>query len=229
MVAAEFRPYVLQVGHDGWKDVLVNGIELGRAYLRRLVQPSCPRITTTVTTIRIITTCNRHQEPATPHNCPPHRNLLKDITSSPFTFNAIPLPLLFTVNLRLLTSLSPFTTAPAALISPLVPSAIAPLTNSPSHPPSFRPLQQPRFHRTMAADAAPLPQNRTQQSPLASQRDSEAQATATAAPAGRFGGPMFPLGYKESLGQWVCLCLSLSLAPPPGTESSERRNQVKTK
>ncbi|KAF8249793.1 alpha/beta-hydrolase [Wilcoxina mikolae CBS 423.85] len=49
----------------------------------------------------------------------------------------------------------------------------------------------------MASSDSALP-GRTQQSPLASQRDAATQGTGGR----RFGGPMFPLSYKEGLCQW---------------------------
>lgn len=187
---------------SGWMDAqpCPQLIEPRRAPSAASPPPPPPTITNhhppAITSTTSITSATGN--PTTPSSTP---------CTQPLTYRHPPPPLLLhasTVKLRLPTS---FTTAPAALISPLVPPAIAPLADPPPHSLSLRPLQQPRFHRTMAADTAPHPRNRSQQSPLASRRDAETQGTAQ-----RFGGPMFPLGYKESLGQWVCAPLSFPLA-----------------
>lgn len=98
------------------------------------------------------------------------------------------------------------TTTNIALLYPLVLRTIIALYSvAEATKPEPLGKQQFRFYPTMASSGS-APPGRAQQSPLASQRDGETQGTSSAGQ--RFGGPMFPLSYKEGLYQWVCFLSS---------------------
>jgi hypothetical protein len=98
------------------------------------------------------------------------------------------------VSLLLLQSLTSNAVRPASFCSAT--TTLGLLSDCCTRPAPFRPnllsLEQRRFDSTMASSAASTSSERTQRSPLASQRTG-----------GTGGHARFPLGYKEGFSQWV--------------------------